>query len=215
MTKHDLLLSAAKETAAAQADSQCGLGVGMPTPAPASSATHITDEAGNFVLAPTSRTPTVTPAPTTDEHDITEARIATWRDRVNRLERALAVYQRASAELPEEPKGWGCQVAEYESEWVVAIEDYRALRAAAVALKAENSTLKVEYEQMNDAAILLQERAEKAEAALAEARKAGFKLTAALCALPEDDKEKISRPRVMELVIAWRSDLDAAKEQKK
>ena len=51
--------------------------------------------------------------------------------------------------------------------------------------------------------------------ALAEAQNAGFKLTAALCALPEDDKEKISRPRVMELVIAWRSDLDAAKEQKK
>ena len=52
-------------------------------------------------------------------------------------ERELAAYQQAERELPEEPKGWGCQVAEYESEWVVAIEDYRALRAAAVAWRMD------------------------------------------------------------------------------
>ena len=117
---------------------------------------------------------------------------------------------------------------------VVAIEsaqrDYSTLRAAAVAWRMD---AKKWHAQFCEAEAALAESNAKYEAAatvtgnmmseyaemrdaLAETRKAGFKLTAALCALPEDDKEKISRPRVMELVVAWRAALDAAmKEQKK
>ena len=146
----------------------------------------------------------------------------------------LAAYQQAERELPERQ----------DKELYYATErDYSALRTAAVALKVERDAWKMDAARYCTNSTFHQDAREKAEAELAESnakyeaaatvtgnmmseyaemrdalaktRNAGFKLTAALCALPEDDKEKISRPQAMELVVAWRAAIDAVKEQSK
>ena len=147
---------------------------------------------------PLPTTPTLAQRLRIDQHDSSFGACIRERieaaDVIERLERELAQAQETNKEWLAEnaPGGW---IDNIRAE--LAESNAKCKAAATV-----TGNMMSEYAEMRDA--------------LAEARKAGFKLTAALCALPEDDSEKISRPRVMELVAAWRSTIDAAmKEQKK
>lgn len=91
--------------------------------------------------------------------------------------------------------------------------DCRAAEAKLAAARKEAEQLKHDIERhvaiAAELATELEQRGRDAEVLRMKVT-AGFELTAAICMLPDDTQERISREEVMKLIVRWRSKMDKA-----
>jgi hypothetical protein len=130
----------------------------------------------------------------------------------------------------EEKYGWSkaCTILENRadySEFVYATVFYawEAWQAAQAEQDKQEPVVLSRYAPPNTITIAvdkyerLKKDAEAKIARLQEVSKAGFKLTSQLCMLPTTDRNetKLQRERVMDLVVAWRTEVDQAMKERK